>query len=217
MIVKSSPKAKVKSPRQKINRKGFVLTGQLPPPLSTVATISVRRRFKQSGSLSGTGFTLADGINQFMFQYDSTHSAPIVDMWRIVSINLYLTGDQKEVMFTTTASDATDNFINSREFNCQLSSMNDAQSRHAKIVQRDTYDPIFSWHHATNLNSTQNLFLLTSNSTSGLLMDITFEIVLNFVGSSLGYIQSTTASVGVMGAISCVGGKMFPQGVNQLA
>lgn len=211
----SSKKAKVRAPRQKLT--GYSYSNELPPPLKTVPTQTFRRRFKQSGSLSGSGFTLADGINSFMFQYDSTHSAPIIDMWRIKKIDLYLTGDQKDVMWTSTASDSTDNFINSRECNVQLSSMNDAQSRHARILPRDPYDPIFSWHHATNLNNTANLFLLTSNSTTGLLMDITYEVVLNFIGASLGYIQSTTASVGVMGAISVCGGKLFPQGVNQLA
>jgi hypothetical protein len=214
----SNQKAKVKSPRQKTNKKQwYSFTNSLPPPLSTVAVTSFRRRFKQSGTLAGNGFTLSDGINQFMMQINSTTSEPIVDMWRIKAINLYLTGDQKEVSFTSTANDTADNFINSRELNVQLSSMNDAQARHVKIVPRDSYDPIFSWHHASPLNASANLFLLTSNSTSGLEMDITFEAILNFIGNSLGYSWSTTAPTGVLGAVSVCSGKLFPQGVNQLA
>ena len=205
-------KAKVMAPRKKPNKSDM----ELPPNLNSTTVSSVRRRFNQIGALSGTPFTMSDGHLQFGVAFNATTGLSIVDMWRIKKINLYLSGDDKQVTLTPVSNDTSLNFVNSREVTYILSSMNDAQSRHLSIGPKDPFDPLFSWHHTTTTNFAANLFLLTSSSSSGLVMDITFEYVVNWVGSPLGYTFATTAGTGLLGGFACCNSHMSLVGINSL-
>lgn len=210
--LRSNQKAKVKAPRQKPR----YVDMELPPDINSTPVSRVRRRFHQTGALSGSPFVMSEGHLQFGVAFNATTGLSIVDMWRLRKIDLYLTGDDKQVTLTPVSNDTSLNFINSRESTYVLTSMNDAQSRHMCIRPKDDYDPLFSWHHTTTTNFAANLFLLTNSSSSGLVMDLTFEYVINWVGQPLGYTFSTTAGTGLLGGYSCCGAHMVPVGINSL-
>lgn len=212
MRSRSNQKAKVRAPRQKLNK----IESGLPPDLQAVPAQRVRRRFHQTGALTGTPFLMQEGAQQFGVCHSVGYALPTIDMWRLRRIDLYLTGDDKQVVITPTSTDGATNFINSRERSYTLSSMNDAQSRHLAVGPANDYDPLFSWHHANTINQDLSLFLLTSNSNSGLVMDLTFEVVYNWVGAASSLVWATSTGLGTQGGYSCVGGHMVPVGINSL-
>lgn len=187
--------------------------------LLSAPVLKAHRRFNLVGA-GGVGiFNTADGHSQFLVVVALTGNAvPIVDMWRIRKIKIWNSNRSQDVLLSTLAQSSVQNGVNSRERSVLAQrALGDTQPTTCTVTPTGQSDPLGYWYETSTLNPGQNLFSVTTNALTDVVMDIWFEYILNWVGIANGYaVVTTTTTLGTLGAVSPLGGKFRPANVNVL-
>lgn len=198
---------------------------EFPPAYTPLHVLRTRRRWGQTGQITGTAFTLADGHNQFLVATTATSSTCYVDTWRIRRMWVWCNNDDEKatsVSINPVGIDTSDNMFNTREFLYACQSRSQAEPGHM-CIKASVDSPLGSWHKTSTVNFAGSLFILSINNNGGtnyktVTMDIEFEYILNLVGLPQGYsIAGAGLTAGTIGGANIMGAAMSLRDINILA
>lgn len=222
-------KAKVRSPRQKINQIRIETYSEsnvtrLPPVRNFVRSEIEVRRFNQNAAVTNQGFSLQNGHDQFLVVTSALGAAvPYVDSWRIKKIDIWATaamdGTATSVTLSPVGTDSS-NMNNDPEQLFEVVGRSPTEPTHLCVVPSKVR-PFGSWHFTSTTGFASTLFQINITNNTGanntrVVMDITFETRKNLAGLPLGYGATTaTTTLGTLGGRNILSG-MALIGVNNL-
>lgn len=189
-----------------------------PPTFQVSKIVSLKRRFTTQAAISNAAFTINTGHNQFLVATTSILASSYVDCWRIKKVEAWsqatAVGTSGYVEIIPVFQDPGNNCVN--DIATPYADNSSGTDIPAHVVWNPPKtSPSGMWHVTNTINGSANLFLTTASS--GTVVDITFDVVLNIPFASSAYTVAIVAGTAGTLYTKVIASNYSPFGTNVVA